>query len=178
MNESKIAVRYSEALFLTAKEKKLIDEVRQDMIFMLQLSEIDEFRDFIDSPVIANSKKKQIMAALFKDNVNEITYSLVTLAVNNNREAFLPGIARSFIKRANIYEGITQVSLKTAVKINTQNRKTLVDIIEKDLNTKADLEEVHDENIAGGFILKVDDLYVDASLKTQLRRIKNELIRD
>jgi F-type H+-transporting ATPase subunit delta len=178
MNESKIAVRYSKALFLSAKEKGLIKEVRDDMLFVLQLSRINDFRDVIESPVITNEKKRQIMTALFKENVSEISFGMITLTVNNNRESFLPGIARCYIDLADDHEGITKVTLKTSIKISEENRNRFVEIIERDLNTKADLEEIVDEEIAGGYILKVEDLYVDASLKSQLRKIRRELIKE
>ena len=35
-----------------------------------------------------------------------------------------------------------------------------------------------DEEVAGGYILKVEDLYIDASLKSQLRKIRRELIKE
>ncbi len=178
MNESKIAVRYSKALFLSAKDKGQIKEVRDDMLFVLKLSAMDDFRDVIQSPVITNEKKKQIMTALFKDNVSDISFSLITLTVNNNRESFLPGIARCYIDRADEHKGITKVTLKTPIAISEKNRNSFIKIIERDLNTKADLEEIVDEEIAGGYILKVEDLYVDASLKTQLRKIRKELIKE
>lgn len=178
MNESKIAVRYSKALFLSAKEKGLIKEVRNDMLFVLQLSRMDDFRDVIESPVITNEKKRQIMTALFKENVSDISFGMITLTVNNNRESFLPGIARCYIDHADEYQGITKVTLKTSIKISEENRNRFVDIIERDLDTKADLEEIVDEEIAGGYILKVEDMYVDASLKSQLRKIRRELIKE
>ena len=96
----------------------------------------------------------------------------------NNRESFLPGIARSYIDLADDHEGITKVTLKTNVEISEKNRNRFIEIIERDLDTKADLEEIVDEEIAGGYILKVEDLYVDASLKTQLRKIRRELIKE
>ena len=178
MNESKIAVRYSKALFLSSKEKGQIKEIRGDMRFILQLSAMDDFRDVIKSPVISNSKKREIMTALFKDNVNNLTFSLITLAVNNNRESYLPGMARCYIDMADRHEGITKVMLKTAVTVNEKNRKRVIDIIEEDMDTKADIEEIVDEEIAGGYILRVEDLYFDASLKTQLRKILKELIKE
>jgi len=70
------------------------------------------------------------------------------------------------------------VTLKTPIAISEKNRNSFIKIIERDLNTKADLEEIVDEEIAGGYILKVEDLYVDASLKTQLRKIRKELIKE
>ncbi|MBN1387146.1 MAG: ATP synthase F1 subunit delta [Bacteroidales bacterium] len=177
MNESKIAVRYSKALFMSAKERGIIKEVRDDMLFILQLSKMEDFRDVIKSPVITNAKKRQIMTALFKENVSEISFGMVTLTVINNRESFLPGIARCFIDLADRHEGITKVTLKTNIKISEKNRNRFIEIIERDMDTKADLDEIVDEEIAGGFILKVEDLYVDASLKTQLRKIRRELIK-
>ncbi|MDZ7739249.1 MAG: hypothetical protein U5K32_09355 [Bacteroidales bacterium] len=46
MNESKIAVRYSKALFLSALEKKELEAVREDMLFVLQLSGMEDFRQY------------------------------------------------------------------------------------------------------------------------------------
>ncbi|HDZ41881.1 MAG TPA: ATP synthase F1 subunit delta [Bacteroidetes bacterium] len=178
MNESKIAVRYSKALFLSAKEQGLVKEVREDMLFVLELSGMQDFRELIESPVIPDSRKRQIMTALFKENISDISFGLVTLTVNNNREAFLPGIARCYIDMADKYEGITKVTLRTPVAISRDNRDTVIDIVEKDLDTKADLKEIVDEELAGGYILKIEDLYVDASLKSQLRKIRKQLIKE
>ncbi len=176
MNESKIAVRYSKALFQSARERKQLKAVRDDMLLILTLSEMEEFRDVIDSPVISNAKKSEVLNLIFRDNVSDISLSLINLTVRNNREAFLPGIARCFIDLADEHEGITKVKLRTAVPVSSENRKRITEIIERDLGTKTDLEEIIDEEIAGGYILKVEDLYVDASLKSQLQRIKKELI--
>ncbi|MDT8400608.1 MAG: ATP synthase F1 subunit delta [Bacteroidales bacterium] len=177
MNESKIAVRYSKALFLSAKEQGLIKEVRDDMLLILEISGLGDFRELIESPIIPDSKKRQVMSAIFKENISDISFSLVRLALNNNREAFLPGIARCYIDLADKHEGITKVTLRTAVAVSRDNRATVIDIIERDLDTKADLKEIVDEDLAGGFILKVEDLYVDASLKSQLRKIRKQLIK-
>lgn len=177
MNESKIAVRYSKALFLSAMEQKQLKEVREDMVFVLQLSAMEDFRSIIDSPIINNTRKREIMKALFRDYVSSTSFSLITLAVNNNREAYLPGIARVFIDRADRHEGITRVMLKTAAPVDSKNRDRVIGIIEEDLGTKADMQELVDSDIAGGYILKIGDKYIDASLRTQLRKIKEELIK-
>ena len=39
-----------------------------------------------------------------------------------------------------------------------------------------ELEEIIDAEIIGGFILRVDDNYIDASIRNKLRKIKKELI--
>jgi len=178
MNEGKISHRYSKALFLSAEENGMVDQVREDMVYLLELTFIDEVRDLLVSPVIENTIKINALTALLKDKVGELSMSLVNLSVNNNREMFLPGIARSYIDAADKFNGITKATLTTASDISKSVKNDIVELIEKGLNTKVQMEEVIDPAITGGFILKVEDTFIDGSVKSQLRKINKELKED
>ena len=178
MNESKISVRYSKALFLSTREKEIVDRVRQDMILLLEISALDDVRDLITSPIVQNSIKKDALTEIFKDSVEAITLSMILLTVANNREAFLPGIARSFIDMADRFNGITKVTLTTAIPVSDSIRQSITGLIEKSLSTTVDLEEKQDPGIMGGFLLKVEDTFVDASVKSQLRKIKKQITEE
>jgi len=175
MNESKISVRYSKALFELAKERGVVKKVRDDMKFILELSGHSEVKDMFASPVIGNSVKRSALMALVKGKVHDITISLILLSVDNNRESFLPGIARCYIDRADKHNGITKASLTTATQVSDPVLRRVSKLIEERFNTKVEFEEKEDTGIGGGFILKVEDSYIDASIRTQLRRIKKEL---
>jgi F-type H+-transporting ATPase subunit delta len=41
--------------------------------------------------------------------------------------------------------------------------------------TRVDLKENIDNSIIGGFILKIEDDYIDASVRNKLRKIRKEL---
>ena len=61
MNDSKISVRYAKALFETAVKNSQEDEVRGDIQTLLQaLTSSEDFRLFLESPVIADSDKVKI----------------------------------------------------------------------------------------------------------------------
>ncbi len=176
MNDSKISVRYSRALFQLALEKKILDNVNQDMIFISEICKLDETREFLQSPVIPPTKKTEIFHKMFDSNVEEITLSLIDLIVKNGRESFIPAIARNFIYETKKYKGITDSILTTAVKVDDKVRKQISDLISNIFKTKVDLKENINPEIIGGFILQVDDSYIDASIKNKLRKIKKELI--
>ena len=74
------------------------------------------------------------------------------------------------------YRGITASFLTTAVKINANIKQQLIDLIEEVFSTKVELDEKIDPEIIGGFILRVDDNYIDGSIKNKLRKIKKELL--
>ncbi|HLP71306.1 MAG TPA: ATP synthase F1 subunit delta [Bacteroidales bacterium] len=176
MNHSKIAVRYSSALFQTALEKNILDKVKSDMVFISEICRNDEMKEFLENPVIPPSKKIEIFRKILGGNVNEVTLSLTDLLVRNEREAFLPDIARSFIHEVQKHKGITEATLTTAIPVNAGIKKQVSDLVEKTFSTRVDLKEVVDPAIIGGFILRVDDNYIDASIRNKLRKVRKELL--
>ena len=176
MNDSKISVRYARALFQSALEKKILDNVYQDMIFISEICKIAETKEFLNSPIIVPSKKEAIFHKMLGDNVEKITLSTIDLIVKNGRESFIPAIARVFIHETKKFKGITESVLTTAVKVDDKVKKQMIDLISDGFKTKVELKEIIDPEIVGGFILQVDDNLIDASIRNKLRKIKKELI--
>ena len=175
MNDGKISVRYAKALFESALEKKLLDKVFQDMIYISEICKIPELKEFLESPIIIPSKKIDIMQKVLGNAVEKITFSLIGLAVKNGRESFIPAIARVFIHETKEYKGITESVLITAIKIDTKVRQHIIDFISGRFKTKVELKEVVDKEIIGGFILRIEDHFIDASVRNKLRKIEKEL---
>ena len=176
MNDSKISVRYTRAIFQSAVEKKLLDNVYKDMIFISEIFKNAETKEFLQSPIISPSKKEAIFHKMLEGNVENITLSLIDLTVKNGRESFLPAIARNFVHETKKYKGITESVLTTAINVDDNIRKQITDLISGIFKTKVELKESIDPEIIGGFILQIDDNYIDASIKNKLRKIKKELI--
>ena len=175
MNESKISVRYAKALFQLAVEKDLLDEVYEDMHFISEVCKHEQLVEVLDSPIIIPSKKKAILHGILDNNVESITLSLVDLLITNGREEFLPAVSRVFRSETLRYRGITDTTLITAVPVNDKIRQQITDLVTSAFKTSVELKEIVDDEIVGGFILKVDDNYIDASVRNKLRKIRKGL---
>lgn len=175
MNDSKISVRYSRALFESALEKNILDEVAGDMTFLSELCSMQEMKEMLDSPVIVPSKKTDIFHKITGDIFQKISLSMIDMVIKNGRESYIPAITRVFLHETKKHKGITESVITTAVKVNEKTKKQIGDLISGLFNTKVEMKEIIDETIIGGFILRVDDSYIDASVKTKLRRIAKEL---
>ena len=175
MNDSKISVRYSKALFESAIDKNLVDRVYQDMIFISEICRVPEVKEVLRSPVIVPSKKRSILTGLLEKNVDTLTLSLVGLLIKNGREDYLPAVARVFRDETLKYRGITQTDLITAVPVTDSVRKQISELVSSVFRTKVELNESVDKDIMGGFILRVNDSYIDASVRTRLRKIRKGL---
>jgi len=175
MNDSKISVRYARAMFQSALEKKLLEKVNEDMLFISEVCKTAEMKEFLGSPIITPSKKEAILHKMFDNNIEKLTGSLLDLIVKNGRESFIPAIAREYIYQTKKYKGITDSVLTTAVKVDEKVKNQISGLISGVFKTKVDLKEVIDPGIIGGFILQIDDNYIDASIKNKLRKIRKEL---
>ena len=175
MNDSRISVRYSRALFQSALEKNILGRINQDMILIKDICTNPAIKEFLSNPVIRPSKKTEILNDLLAKHVDNLTMSLVDLVVRNGREKYLPAIARVFVHNTMKYNGITESFLTTAEKVDPGIKKEISNLITELFKTKVDLKENIDESVIGGFILRVDDNYIDASVRNKLRKIKKEL---
>ena len=177
MNYSKIAVRYAKAVFLLAEEKKQLKEVADDMDMLIKVEkEAPEILSLYNNPILSTTDKKKVITDLFAKSFNEISMSFLNLIIDNKREPHISGVARNYIKRYREHLGIKNAKLTTAVKIDDSKRNEIIEIIKKAYSAEVELESLEDVNLIGGFVLQVDDLRFDASISTQLKNIKQELL--
>ena len=177
MNEGKISVRYAKALFTLAKEENQHKLVMKDMENLLKLfASVPEFIELTDNPVLKPSKKMDILNIITKDRVQPITQSFMELIIENNRLNYLDSIARIYLDMFKQDLGIKPATLITSVPIDAELKHTILRIIEKRMNIKIEMEEKINADLIGGFILKIDNQQIDASISYQLEKIKKELI--
>ena len=177
MNYSKIAVRYAKAVFLLAEEKKQLKEVADDMDTLLKVEkEVPQISDLYKNPVLSSKDKITVLNELFGKSFNEVSLNFIKLIIENKREAHISGVARNFIKRYRESLGIKNAVLTTAVKIDDAKRNEIIEIVKNTYNAEVELESKEDASLIGGFVLQIDDIQFDASISTQLKNIKQELL--
>jgi len=178
MNLSKISVRYAKALFQVAEEKGLLDEVSADLELLFNASaEVNDFYDFLHNPILPLQRKKEVMHKIFGDKLNPLTLNFLDLIIKNNRLSYIEGIARQFKDRYKKYKGIIEAVITTVQPLGQKLKDEIIKLIGTRFNQKIILEEKLNPAILGGFVLKIEDEQMDASVSTQLNYIKKELLR-
>jgi F-type H+-transporting ATPase subunit delta len=177
MNTSLITVRYARALFQLSEEYKIQDSVRKDMEELSAcIANSPEFKFMLESPMIKGSEKSRLVNIIFNDKIQELTLKFIHLLIGNKREHLLSDICRNFISQYKQKLGIKEASLTTAYVLDEKYKKQIYDYITSKFNIKIELDEKVDPAIIGGFILRIEDEQVNASIRSQLNKIKRELI--
>jgi F-type H+-transporting ATPase subunit delta len=177
MDQSKINVRYAKAFFDLAKEKGLTVELRKDAALISNLCETSsDFRILIESPVVKTSKKIEVIRLIFGEHVHELSLNFLVMITGNKRESFIPGIFRNLEGLYRSEEGIKSAVLTSAQPISEPLVAEITKTLETHFNAKVELSRKVDSNLIGGYVLRVEGKQYDASLSTQLKKIREQLL--
>lgn len=178
MDQSAISVRYAKAFFKTAKENKLIGPLKSDIEMVFDLCQ--QSKDFIlllESPVIKSTQKASVLKAIFDGKLHQFTLNFLLLVVQNKREVYIPGICRNFLDIVRREENIRQAIVATAAPISKNILSDIEKTLAKELNATIELQTKVNPDLIGGMVLRIDDIQFDASVATQLKKIKHSLLK-
>lgn len=177
MKATKSASRYAKAFLELAVEQNKTEQVSNDMrAFLAANSETREFQLFLDSPIIHADKKNAILNEVFP-SFDSLTRSFIELIVRNGREGALAQIAEAYEGQLKQHLGITPVTLVSAHPLDAATKKVILSKLEASLKGKLELEEKIDTSLIGGFIVKMGDTQIDASVLNKLKNLKVSLTR-
>ncbi len=179
MSEYRIASRYAKSLLGLAVEKKVLEEVKDDMKLLLEVS--SENRDLalmLKSPVIGHSKKLVVLNMIFKGKVNDMTMSFFQIVTKKQREEYLITVAKEFLHQYNTHKGIEEATITTTFSLSDSLRNEFIGIVEKITNKKVELTEKVDESLIGGFVLKIGDRQIDDSVSSKLKALRLEFTKN
>ena len=175
MIETKIASRYSRALFETAREEGIIEKVYLDVEFIL--STINSSRDLLDvfkSPIIKAEMKIAVIKEIFFNKIHQTTYDFLALVARKDRDRALKEILLKFIETYKKHHNILPVTIKTASKLSEDIKRNILNYLEATTHKKIELKELIDDKIIGGFIINYEDKLLDTSIKKTLHKLSKE----
>ena len=101
----------------------------------------------------------------------------VDLVLAHHRERWLGEMALGYVRLYRKSRGLVRVRLTTTTQPEEALLARLKSIVEERTGGVAEVVQYTSPNIEGGFVLQVDDLLLDASLKGQLEKIRREFLR-
>lgn len=177
MSVTRVAYRYAQALLDLSTEQNSLDKVKADMMQLSNVcKESKEFSNLLSSPIIDSKKKTEIFSAIFESKMEKISLDFMNLILKNSREDILRQIADAFINLYKKSKNIMDVTVISATKLDDKTRATIEAKIKANFEGTIELTEKIDPALIGGFIVRIDDQQIDASIANQLTNLKNILL--
>ncbi|WP_224488238.1 ATP synthase F1 subunit delta [Robertkochia flava] len=176
MTGSRAATRYAKAILGYAQEHGALETVHGDMLNVIRVVEENEdLRSLIESPVIKANLKMSILKEVFSD-FSDSAERLVALLMENNRIEILGLVAQKFVVLYDELKGKEKAVVTTAVPLTGDVEAKILAKVRELTSKEVTLENVVDEAIIGGFILRVGDQQYDASIANKLNNLKRDFL--
>lgn len=175
MLTSKVAKRYAQGLLNFTQESGNTDSVFTEMGDIVKtIEKSKELQSFFASPIIDVKKKVSIALEIFKD-FSPVTKSMLQLIIKQGRESQMQNIAQEFINKVEDMNGVQRITITSASALSAENISNILkssELVNHD--NKFDVKSIINPEILGGYILRVGDQQVDASVKSKLSKLKKE----
>ncbi len=174
-----LAVRYARAylnlddLDYSAKAEKSAREQRARLVGLKE--EIKPIEKFLLHPALPFDARMEIFrkAAVGRSGT---CFNFIELLLKENR-FYLTGIIIEESERiVDLYAGIVRASAHSKSKIDKTEIEKLERVLGGIINKKVALSQSIDESVIGGIKIKIDDLFIDASLNGRINKLRREIL--
>lgn len=181
MTETVIARRYASALFNLGKKEGNESLANHGMCLAelgTMVAEEPKFGLLLKSPVIAIDEKKAVLSAILdKLGADRTMRNFCFLLADKERLGALREIADWYGVLLDEANGILRGEVITAVRLGEKKREAIREELKKKLGHDIELRFRVDPEILGGMVLSVGDKVLDASLRAQLKILRENLKR-
>ena len=175
MLSTKVAKRYAQGLLDFTQETGNTASVFGEMGDLVKTIEgSKDLKNFFSSPIIDVKKKISVASEIFK-SFSPVSQNLIQLVIKHGRESQLQNIAQAFINKVEDMNGVQRISLTSAQPLSQSNIDSILkstDLVNH--NNKFDVKTIINPDILGGYVLRVGDQQIDASVRSKLNNIKKE----
>ena len=168
---------YAEALLELAQEQgsvdALADEVQQLLPVIASGGELDRL---LTNPAISDEERGRIIQSVFQGKVSGLLYNLLRLLGDKRRLGSLPQVAAGYLLAVAELRGQLDVQAFVATELDSDTARRVAEQIGRALGKTVTLTQKVDPSLIGGMKIKVGDKLIDASVASQLRNMKNQMI--
>ncbi|MEM7174079.1 MAG: ATP synthase F1 subunit delta [Bacteroidota bacterium] len=168
-----IADTYAQTLYQIASQSLHLAQVYEDISNLrLAFKKEKKINAFILNPTINKARKQAFLHGALKAYTHQKTLDFVLFVIAKNRFEHLASIFESFLNlyKKNHHIQPAHVTVAQALNASTRNQFKML-TTKLTGHSQVELVEEVNPSLLGGYILRVADKQIDASLARQLKRL-------
>jgi F-type H+-transporting ATPase subunit delta len=173
------ANRYAKALFDVALEEKAdLAQIDRDLEAVVTMMQASPDLAAASNRGLSDATRKSLIEAVAKAMTltTPVTKLLVLLA-QDRKLSYLPDLAAAFRERLLAHQNIVRAEVTSAAPLSPEKVKALEDRLSSVTGKKVELSVSIDPELLGGVVAKIGSTVYDGSVRTQLQRMRQELVK-
>ena len=175
---AQISKEYASALFELARETKNEAAYLQALQQIeREFSENEAYLDILESPAIAFADREQMLTTAFGGRGPEQVLSFLLLLCQRGRIRIFGECVREYEQQLDLQTSHVTARVTSAAPLSDAQKTALMEKLETISGRSVDAQSALDEALIGGFVVQMDDLCIDASIRRQLKEVKEAMVK-
>lgn len=163
------AHRYAQAIMDLGEELKSLDRISSDMASIEEtIHNSKPLRAMLASPVVRPEQQLKVLNEVFGKQLSAELMSFMGLLVKKGRGGLLLGTAEEFRRMLDVKRNITTATITSAQALSEDQSMIIQAKLENMTGKRIRATFNLDPALKGGFVARIGDTLIDASLKHQL----------
>jgi F-type H+-transporting ATPase subunit delta len=174
-----VAKRYAKALVDVAAASDDLEAVRRELSgFAALLRDQRELRLFLANPSVLRRDKAQVFERLVSTlEVRPLTRSFLRILLEAGRLVALEGILRAYEALVDERLGRVKAVVTSATPLEAEQEERIRQRLQQVTGKQVYLGTHQDSGILGGLVTQIGSVIYDGSLRTQIARLREQLVR-
>ena len=166
------------ALLVVARKIDAVDEVQRSIKLVLELLKKDaQFRAFMQSKRFTTEQKTEVIRFGLKGACHPILQELLIIEIGENPTILLRDLSYFFNATVIDELNIVPVTAYVADELSVVEVADLQKILEKSIGKDTELDLKVDPSLLGGIKLRIENTYLDSSIKTKMDNLRKDLLQ-
>ena len=166
------------ALLIVARKIDAVDEVQRSIKLLLKLLKKDaQFRAFMQSKRFTTEQKTEVIRSSLRDACHPLLQELLIIEIDENPTILLRDLLYFFDAMAKDELNIVPVTAHVADELSVDDVKELQKTLEKNIGKNTELDLKVDPSLLGGIKLRIDNTYLDASIRAKMDNLRRDLLQ-
>jgi len=176
MRNEEVGKNYAEAIYDIAEKQNKLSQAMEDLKLTAEIyGKNIEFREVVDSPSLDIETRKKIVSEVLKNSIDPFSMETINYLVEKGRFFDIVVINSEYQKIYNSKNNFVEVEAFFAIAPTEEQKKKLIEKLEKSSGKKVKAKIKVDKSIIGGGIVKIGDKIIDGSIRRQLDMLKSNL---
>jgi F-type H+-transporting ATPase subunit delta len=174
----RIAKVYAEALFEAASKAGQLETVIDELDSLINdvLTKDPRFGVLLSSAAIGRDARAGVIAKAFSERLSPTLYSFLQVLNSHERLELLQSVLHALRDMDNERKRRVQVFVTSAVPLSEASLGKIGDVIRARMQLEPILSPIVDPSVLGGVKIRVGDRQYDATVKTRIENIRNQIL--
>jgi len=174
------ANRYAKALFDVALQEKAdlaqIDRDVHEVAAMMKAS--PDLQLNLSRGSVTDAQRQSLMEAIGKAmSLSAPVAKLIALLGRTGKLELIPDLTEAYRERLLSHQNIVHAQVTSAAPLSPEKTRALEESLAKVTGKKIELSVSVDPELLGGVVARIGSTVYDGSVKTQLQRMRQELVK-